>query len=257
MASVIRFSEFELYLKDLARRPDHNAGAFLDTNILVSMSYEIKKDHEPVLEILDIANEAGIRFYATVTTKSEFIEFRRRLLMTEALIDMADPHSKVRLTRAARAAIHSATATMRAAVKRGSDPVFSDTQLKSIKRAFSAGEHSGSWGWLKVCHCILAGKLEAIESYMLKVGITYLSPHALDDSVFTSVPEWSQAIKISEATNVSIGDSMILNALGATRCPFIISLDFDMGYAVLGRSIEKDVVMPDTTVNEYRYFHFS
>ncbi|OFZ20361.1 MAG: hypothetical protein A2Z20_12635 [Bdellovibrionales bacterium RBG_16_40_8] len=136
MARVVPFSEFQKFIIDLKGRPNYFAGAFLDTNILVSMSYEIKKEHDSVFEILDLASEVDIKFFVTVTTKSEFIEFQRRLLMTEGLIDLVDAHSEVKITRAAKAAIDSATGSMRAKVARGSDPVFTDTQLKTLSAHF-------------------------------------------------------------------------------------------------------------------------
>lgn len=237
-------------------RSDYFAGAFLDTNILVSMSYEIKKEHDSVFEILDLAAEFDINFFVTVTTKSEFIEFQWRLLMTEGLIDLVDAHSEVKITRAAKAAIDSATGSMRANVARGSDPVFTDIQLKNIKRSFSASEHSGSMGWLKVCKHILSGRLSHVENYLIEQGVSYISPHVGKDEIYEKQPEWGDAIHISEATNLSVSDSMILNALEATKCPFVISLDFDIGYAALSGSIKKDVVMPDEQAKDFRNFHF-
>jgi hypothetical protein len=37
----------------------------------------------------------------------------------------------------------------------------------------------------------------------------------------------------------------------------MVSLDMDIGYAVLSSKELKDVVMPDKVVGEYRHCHFS
>ena len=256
MGRVVSFSDFQQYLAELRRRPDFFAGAILDTNILIAMSYEVKKEHERVSELLDIAAEEGFRLFATVTTKSEFIEFNRRLVMTESLIDLADPHSKVKIPKAGKSAIDVATGSMRANAKRGGDPVFTDTQLKNIKRAFSAGPHSGHIGWLTICREVLSGRLREIESLLDARGVEYISPHDPQREVFERPLEWDDAIKISEVTNISVADAMILNALQATKCQFIISLDFDIGYAALSTPAGKDVVMPDADVGEFRNYHF-
>jgi hypothetical protein len=253
---VVPFSDFQKYVGDLRRRPDFFGGAILDTNILIAMSYEVKKEHEWVSELLDIALEEGFRLFATVTTKSEFIEFHRRLVMTESLIDLADPHSEIKIHKAGKAAINVATGSMRANAKRGGDPVFTDTQLKNIKRSFSAGPHSGYAGWLKICKEILSGKLSEIVLRLNVRDVEYVSPHDPQTNIFNRTLEWDAAIKLSEMTNISVSDAMILNALHATKCPFIISLDFDIGYAALSDSAHKDVVMPDNDVREFRNYHF-
>lgn len=256
MGRVVPFSEFQKYIMELRCRPDFFAGAILDTNILIAMSYEIKREHERVIELLGIAAEENFRFFATVTTKAEFIEFNRRLIMTESLIDLADPHSKVKIPRAGKSAIDVATGSMRANAKRGGDPVFTDTHLKNIKRAFSAGPHSGHIGWLTICREVLSGRLGEIESLLDTRGIEYISPHDRQREVFERPLEWNDAIKISEVTNISVADAMILNALQATKRQFIISLDFDIGYAAFCASNGKDVVMPDDDVREFRNYHF-
>lgn len=128
--------------------------------------------------------------------------------------------------------------------KRGADPVFSDGQLKNIKRAFSAGQE------------ILSGRLHETEGLLDARGIEYMSPHDTTGEVFEKQLEWDEAIKISEATNISMSDAMILNALQSTKCPFIVSLDFDIGYAALSSSGMKDVIMSDENAKGFRDYHF-
>lgn len=50
---------------------------------------------------------------------------------------------------------------------------------------------------------------------------------------------------------------MILNAFQCSRFPFIVSADFDLGYAALASKILKDVVMPDRIAKKYREYHFA
>ena len=62
--------------------------------------------------------------------------------------------------------------------------------------------------------------------------------------------------KNAEATCLGLADAMIINAFQCSRFPFIISSDFDIGYAVLASKELKDVVMPDSVAKKYRDYHF-
>ena len=50
---------------------------------------------------------------------------------------------------------------------------------------------------------------------------------------------------------------MILNAFQCSHCPFIVSMDFDVGYAVLADARSKDTIMPDRLAAEYCHYHFN
>ena len=73
---------------------------------------------------------------------------------------------------------------------------------------------------------------------------------------FNKKIEWVDAKRISETTCLSLSDSMILNAFQSSRFPFMVSSDFDIGYAVLASKDLKDVVMPYSVAKKYRDFHF-
>jgi len=255
VGQVRGFSDLQKYL---AGNKEIYKGVILDTNILVTATYEIKKDNEQVEEFLELLAEEEFRLFATVTTRSELLEFHRRLIMTERLLDLVDGSSQIKITKAAKAAIDSQKATMKGRVaKYGSDPVFNDREIKEIKKAFSAGPHSGHQGWLKLCETFFGDYLSKIDSELIERGIEYLSPNepAMKD-LFLNKPEWEGAIKTASHSALGLSDSMILNSMAASKIPFAVSLDFDFGYAVLSDSKMKDVFMPDSIKAEYRHFHF-
>ena len=259
MGTIIGFSQLSAYLNRLDKSdPVIRKATILDTNILITFGYEIRNDHESVTEVLDLLSNSGYRFLATVNTKSEFLEFHRRLQLTEGILDMAeDP--QLRVSRAARAKIHALKGSLSTSV--GANPerdrVFNDNHLKKIKKEFSAGAHSGQIGWLEICDAILAGHLSAFEQELLDSDVEYVSqndPSQFD--LFHAKIDWSGAITISEKSGASFSDSMILNAFQCSYCPFIVSMDFDVGYAVLSDPLMKDAVMPDQLANEYRHYLF-
>lgn len=259
MGRVIPFSEASSYI-DALHASDSAVHAILDTNILAALTYEVKPNHETVTDLMFQLENKGVGLFATVNTKQEFVDFHRRLLLTETLLDITDAHSKVKIHREAKQQIQRAHASIMSRHKtHGSDPIFSDTQIKDIKREFSAGSHSGHMGWLTFCTVYLRSQLLDIEQRLEDRGITYLSPNdPAQASFFTTSPlRWPDAIGLVCHTGISMTDAMILNCLRSSVCQFVVSTDFDLGFAVLAdTTFNKAVVMPDDICREFRYYHF-
>lgn len=177
--------------------------------------------------------------------------------MTEQLRDMLESSSNWKVSSAVRAQVQVQSGQLKRSEQQSGDPVFSDRQLKKIKSAFSAGNHSGQLGWLKLCDAVLTGKLDEVELALERNGIRYLSQHeqAQKDHFHKNI-DWPDAKKIAESTCLGLADAMIMNAFQCSRFPFMVSADFDIGYAVLSSSELKDVVMPNNVAKKYRDFHF-
>jgi hypothetical protein len=260
MGKVIGFSKLPSYLASIQSTfSEEKKVTFLDTNILVSSSYELRDSHEEVTGALDLLVEQGYRLLATVNTKSEFLEFQRRVQLTESLVDLTDEFSSVKLPQSARAKISTLKGSINTAIKADQerDFIFNDFHLKKIKKEFSAGDHSGRIGWLEICDTFLAGRLQIAAQNLEDRGVEYISQHNQSQArLFHKKIDWPDAMRISERTGASFSDSMILNAFQCSHCPFIVSMDFDIGYAVLADSQLKDAVMPDRIASEYRHYHF-
>jgi hypothetical protein len=256
MGRVIAFSEFDEYYKAL-KKTDIVPGTILDTNILISLTYEVKSDFEVIADFVNSLLEKNFLLFTTVNTKSEFLDFHRRLIMTEHLRDLLDANPGYKLSSVERAQIQVQSGQLKRQEQQGSDPVFSDRQIKKIKSAFSAGRHSGHQGWLELCSGILQGKLDESEHRLEPNGIRYISQHdPSQKDYFHSTIDWPAAKRISENTCLGLADAMILNAFQCSRFPFIVSVDFDIGYAVLASKDLKDAVMPDSVAKKYRDYHF-
>jgi hypothetical protein len=262
MGRVIPFSDFQRYYAEARQSADFAPGTILDTNILIALTYEVKSNHEEVTEFFDNhllpESENGFRFFTTVNTRSEYLDFNRRLIITECLRDMADEHSRVKITTKAKAQIQYQSGLLKRREQQGGDPVLNDTQVKSIKSTFSAGRFSGNAGWLAICEEFLAKKLDAAEENLLGLNVEYISQHEPSQKdLFSRRIDWSDAKRIAERTCLGLSDAMIINAFQCSRFPFIVSTDFDLGYAVLASKELKDVVMPDSVAKKYRDYHFS
>lgn len=257
MGMIVPFSKIEIFIEELSAREQH-IRSVLDTNILIAASYEIKDEYEEIMDFLKKLDLLEVKRYATVTTKAEFLDFHRRLSLTEALIDLSDGRSGFKLSKAVLAEIKKAHASVKSKQARdGSDPIFNDAQIKRIKSEFSAGHHSGHLGWLKLCEKFLKGYLRQIDRQLTDRGVIYLSPNdPTQTDLFTQTPEWSAAAALIEKTGLSVSDAMILNLLNSSVCQFAVSLDFDLGFAVRSDAASKDVVMPNSLEREYRHYHF-
>ncbi len=208
---------------------------------------------------MDSLEGYSIPYYTTVTTRSEYLDFHRRLRLTEHLIEATEPGTPWKLASRTHAEIKTKLGLLRARVARkpGSDPVFSDSDIKDIKRASSAGISSGQHGWLALCEDTLDGWLAKMEELLVEFGVRYISQHEeTQKPLFSKKIDWPEARCISEKTGLGLSDSMILNALKCSRFSFVISADFDIGYAALSDPKMKDVVMPDKKAAEYKTFHF-
>lgn len=258
MGKVVPFSEIDVYLTSIEAANSFR-GTILDTNVLISASYDVRDSHADVIDVLDLLQQKEYRLFATVNTRAEYLEFQRRLILTENLFDIVDEFSKIKIPKDAKAKIQTLKGSLRTSVK--SDPekdeIFNDSQLKKIKQEFSAGAHSGHKGWLELCDLFLKRKIEAEDEALHDRGVEYISPNDNSQSdLFSSPLEWPAAISICEKTGTAFSDSMILNALKSSNFSFIVTLDFDIGYAALSDPNMKDVIVPDRLYRDYRHYHF-
>lgn len=258
MGRVIPFSEIESYLVSLEKLGLHK-GTILDTNILISASYDMRDSHADVVELWAFLLSKNYRLFATVNTRAEFLEFQRRLILTENLLDIIDSHSKIKLSSKAKAKIQTLKGSLTTSVAADpeKDQVFNESHLKKIKKEFSAGPHSGQLNWLKLCEIYLKNQIALADKDLFDREVEYISPNdPTQTELFDKNLGWLEAINICENSGTAFNDSMILNALKSSKLPFIVTLDFDIGYAALSDPNMKDVVVPDRLYKEFKQYHF-
>ena len=258
MGQVIPFSAVEHYLDSIEKTATEK-GTILDTNILISAGYEIRDSHHNVVEVLELLRERSYPLYATVNTRSEYLEFQRRLILTENLLDMTDEFSQLKIPKTAKAVIQTLKGSLKKSMLSDSerDEVFNESQLKKIKKEFSAGPHSGQKGWLEICNLFLKNQISEADQDLVDRGIVYISPNdSSQQRIFNGPLKWEGAVAICEGTGTAFSDSMILNALMNSHLSFVVTLDFDVGYAALSNPKMKDAVVPDRLFKEYKKYHF-
>jgi hypothetical protein len=155
MGRVVSFSEFDSYFARIRQAPNFVTGAILDTNILISLTYEVKANHDEVVQFFDDhltpERDRGFRFFSTVSTRSEFLDFNRRLIMTERLRDVADEKSTLKIPARAKMYSPSDGKTQRPANK-VTRPYAKMNGSNLDEKALELQRHQVRWARVSFCH---------------------------------------------------------------------------------------------------------
>ncbi len=254
--------------KNRLRESPKDTAIVVDSNVIISYFDETHSQHEHVTEFLDELDQiANVTLYTTVTTKSEFLEYNRRRLLTGALISLAEAKDGIPIGDSCRAKINtvkgrrnSREASEKKRVDESGDlefdtnvSYFNDKEIKEIKKSFRAGSLQNETGWIKICETFLKGKLAELERNLDEFCV-YLSPHDEKQSSLFSKPKvaWSDATQLCETAGTGYSDALILNMLLHTKIEHILSLDFDVVYASAISASHKKVILPDNRIAEFK-----
>lgn len=94
MSALWGYSDF---LEVLKTQPGLKRGIVLDTNVLVSGTYDLDIFHEVTKVFVDQVIDNNIPFFCNVNVRSEFLEIHRRIIFTEAILDFEDVVDKKKL----------------------------------------------------------------------------------------------------------------------------------------------------------------
>jgi predicted nucleic acid-binding protein len=234
----------------------------IDSNILIARFDENHSNYEVVKEFLDLLDEVSeVTFFTTVTTKAEFLDYQRRRFLTEGLFSLISrepparqlrPESKqviiqIKMRRGKRITDEEKRSTKYDEMYDSSVNYLRDSDLKEIKKQFRARDVQQEVGWLNICNLFLKQNMSEQEK-LLDEFCNYLSNHNETQAhLFTNRKiDWSRATDLSATTGMGYSDALILNIFSETKMKYIITLDFDLVYAVSISSKEKFVVLPDS-----------
>lgn len=153
MGRCIPFSEIDRYLATLA-----DPACLVDTSFLISVSDDDHHFFEDSQFVLEKVTEYEVPVFASVTARSEFIDFHRRVILTETLMDMIAPSSPWKITEAVRKTLKAQRGWIDN-LPEDQDPYLPDSRIKLCKQAFLPRTHSGKIGWTEMCGEFLSGRL--------------------------------------------------------------------------------------------------
>ena len=138
MGRVVRFSEFDEYLFNLKQNGTKVEGTILDANVIITLSYSPKKFHTRTYEFIkNKIQKNEIALYTTVNTTQEYLEFYRRLLLTEGLRTAIHPSSELDLPNKKKQAIRAQSSILQnREMHQGAEPIFNDREIKKIREVF-------------------------------------------------------------------------------------------------------------------------
>ena len=246
-------------LKILQSALNADKGCIIDSNILIAATYDPHPFNEGCSELFQELLKLQIPLFTTVTVRSEYLDFVRRITITEKLMDIFSKTKKYNLSEKVKTELKKHKTWIDIEAARGGLPILTDNRIKDTKQNFEPAQHSGKLGWLSFCDQFLNDVLlNHWELLIQELGINYLQLRGSDSLPFLKKPiEWNDMYKLSEKTGVSTNDSMILNAFFTSKFGTIISADFDVAYGVeVQASSDKMCFIPDSLYQRMKKMKF-
>lgn len=249
MGKAIPFSDVDLFLNNLAGAK----GCIVDSNFLIALSEENHPFNDDAKFLYEKLVDHEIRIYCTVTNRTEFIDFHRKMIMTETLMSMLSPTSKWKISATTKKDLLSHKGWIDNQAKDDQLPLLTDHRLKECKKSFLPKTQSGQVGWVALCQEYLSGNLlNAWEVLAESLQLNYIDMRSGESQkYFEKELLWEKMYAISEDTCLGSSDSMLMNVLNSSIFPFIVSADYDLAYGVLQNSTNKSILVPDNLYRRY------
>jgi hypothetical protein len=113
------------------------------------MSNKDHSSHEDSQFVGEKFAEYNVKLFVSVTARSEFIDYHRRVTITETLMGMLAPTSRWRISSAVRAVLQKQQGWIDNQPHAGNEPYLSDSRIKICKQAFLPKTQSGHIGWIE------------------------------------------------------------------------------------------------------------
>ena len=250
LAAISAFSKASECLEDL-----ESLDCIADTSFLIALLYELDPFHEEAVQLFDTLADRNVHLYSTVTTRAEYLERQRRILLAEALM-VIRKETHFEFGREMRAELTNLKKWIDAQIAKDRPPIPSDRELKRIRELLMGPISGHQNAWILMCQSQLRGKLtQAWQRVVDDIGITHIElAEPGTQQLISEKVTWEKACAISEETGIGVYDAMILNMLNCSKIPMIISTDLDFGFAVAASSSGKVALLPDRLVEKLEKF---
>lgn len=221
-------------------------GCLLDTNFLIALTYEVHAFHEEARALFNQLFKSKVPLYVGLPARSEFLDFQRRLAITEAVMDMLAFGSRWRISKEATKLLRAHKLWIDGEAKINRLPVLTDARIKQCKELFLPRSQSGKIGWLEICASFLRNIQTTWQKTEETLGIQYVGVREAEDgALFSKKLKWENLYVISAKTCMSSQDAMLLNLFDSSVFDILITTDFDLAYGNLAEANSKCVLVPD------------
>lgn len=247
MSFVWGYSDF---LNLLDKKENLRRGLIVDTNVLISATYDFDPSFDSTSDFLDLLSEQGVPLFCNVNVRSEFLEIHRRIIFTEALLSLEATVQKSKLPLELSRKLSSLRSNQSKREQDGRSPLrLSDAELKSFKfLLLQESDFNGKDLWTALCEERVGGKLLSIwQDTVDRLGLNFLSLRKEDQAQFIeTIPEWENAVNLMSSQGLSSSDAMIINMFLSSNFVAILSSDMDVAVSVqkIARP-EKICLIPD------------
>ena len=244
MGQALPYSDVDTYLLKL----ENSKGCIVDTNFIIALTEENHAYHEDSKFLYEKLVYYKVPIYCTVTLRTEFIDFQRRMIITESLMDMLAVSSKLKISANVRDVLKKQKGWIDNQSKEDELPLLNDARIKILKKTFLPKTQSGKIGWIELCNEFLQNKLlNAWNEIESELCLNYVDMRDQDTHrLFESELDWKNMYRLSEMTALGSNDSMILNVLESSSFPFVLSADYDLAYGVIYSASDKVILVPDS-----------
>lgn len=244
MPGSLPFSEVDRYLGTMSGE----IGCLVDTSFLIAVNDTENPFYEDAIFLQERFAEYGVRLFVSVTARSEFIDYHRRVIVTETLMDMLAPSSKWRISAAVRKVLEQQKGWIDNQSRSENEPYLTDSRIKICKQAFLPRTQSGHIGWTEFCREYLSGRLLTAWTEIneaLQLQYVDMRDGGSKDLLRKEL-RWEAMYRLAEDSALGSQDAMILNMLDTSIFPFVVTMDFDLAYGVMLSAPDKTALVPDS-----------
>ncbi len=232
MSEVLAYSDF---LTTLNQHPQLRNGLIVDTNVLISATYDTDIFFDTTTQFFDYLIENEMPIYCNVTVRAEFLEIHRRIIFTEMLIDFFHQVDRTLLPNLIAVQLGKLVANNTRRIDQQKAPSrLSESEIKIIKLGLIQISSNGKNLWDTLCESKIGNKLETLWAEAENdLGLVFLSTRNEDFSpLFNSSPEWIDVVKLVQNHGLSSSDAMILNLFFCSSLKAIVSSDLEVALMI-------------------------
>lgn len=220
--------------------------------------------------------------FTTVTTKSEFLEYYRRKIITEAILaiykrNRVEQIVSDRVKQEVENQIRARNLRQNREIEKQEQfeknlqaqsidtteldiegfsidaNYFKDSETKLIKKAFRARDVQQETGRLKFCSVMLVDRMHEYEKLLDEFWHYLTTRDVVSKAYFIKEDvEWRKATHICAETGMGYSDAMILNMANHTSIKNIVTLDFDLIYGGHFSAEQKLIITPTERLKNYK-----
>lgn len=228
-------------------------GVILDTNILVSATYEPDRFHDDAIDVVDRLIENKIPLFCNINVRIEFLEIHRRILFSEEILDFEAIADKSKLPASLASMLTTYRNKYERKLKAKPDEAplrLSDPEIKGFKFEMLQVKSEKGNLWTELCENKISSKiLDIWNETEQEVGVNFLGLGSIDHkSYLIKNPEWNDAVNLMSKHGLASSDAMILNMYLCSIFETIVSSDSDIAIAIKNENhSNKHCLLPDDT----------